>query len=675
MKTKKLNKLFYPKFALNNIKKNGRFYYPYLITCIFTIAMFYIMCFIAYNPGINKINGGSNLKIIIELGIYVVGIFSFIFLIYTNSFLTKRRKKEFGMYNILGMEKRHLGKMMVYESLYCIFGTLFVGIISGIVLSELILMILCKILKFEGRIKFIVSGKGIIITVLLYTAIFIIILIGNLISIWRANPIELLHGTNAGEKEPKTKLLLALIGLASLSGGYYIAITTKSALDAIQMFFVAVVLVIVGTYCLFMSGSIVILKLLRKNKKYYYKTSHFTAISGMLYRMKKNAAGLASICILSTMVLVVVSTTVSMYVGTEDALKYRFPYDIRVNTDFLFSQQDNREETSNNILKIVKETINEKGMSDSDFNEFTNLSVITGKNKNKYEFGEYFYNVSKPHVFDIIAASDYEKITGNKVDLEKNQVLECSEGKELEDKFFLGNKEFSVVKKVDKFNLGGEYTSYIADVHLIVVSDIQTIQDICNDRYSVLGINKDNEGKSVNNIEHIININFKNNDENIVNFYDSLSNKLKETNTRCECRQKVRSDFYVLYGGLLFVGIFLGVLFLIITVLIIYYKQITEGYEDRERFVIMQKVGMSRLEVRQSIKSQVLTVFLLPIVVASMHIAGAFKMITKLLALLNLTNVNLFKICTIWTIGIFIVVYCLVYLITSKTYYNIVESK
>lgn len=307
-----MSNMFYPKLAVTNIKKNGKFYFPYMLTCVGTIAMFYIMCSITFNDGLNSIPHNDSLKIILHLGCTVIGLFSVIFLLYTNSFLMKRRKKEFGLFNILGMEKRHISKIMTYETLIISFISVLLGITVGILFGKLIMMALFKFLSFKVSINSSISSKGLIISVILFSAIFLLTLLTNLAKMHLSNPIELLRGGNTGEKEPKTKIILAILGFACVGTGYYIAIVTKSPLQALTLFFLAVVLVIIGTYCLFTAGSIAVLKLMRKNKKYYYKTSHFISVSGMLYRMKQNAVGLANICILSTMVLVMISTTVCL---------------------------------------------------------------------------------------------------------------------------------------------------------------------------------------------------------------------------------------------------------------------------------------------------------------------------------------------------------------------------
>ena len=391
----------------------------------------------------------------------------------------------------------------------------------------------------------------------------------------------------------------------------------------------------------------------------------------MLYRMKKNAAGLASICILSTMVLVVVSTTVSMYIGVDDALEYRYPNDISIENEYLYSKRDNMDENNKKILDEVNKVIEKEDVKADKIFDYTTLAVIASKIDNNYSFERYFYNGSSTvHIFEMITKQDYEKITGKKIDLAEDEVLEYSSGKKLPSEFKLGNMNLKVNNSVEKFEIGSDYTAYIAEIHMLVVSDIQVLNNIYEDRCEILGTNETNEDKEVNNICYKVKMDLDEKNDKIIKCYDEMS----EIGTYTECRQATRDEFYMLYGGLLFVGIFLGLLFLIITVLIIYYKQITEGYEDKQRFKIMQKVGMSRTEVRKSIKSQILTVFMLPIIVAGAHVAGSFKMITKLLALLNLTNESLFKTCTLITIGIFVIVYGIVYFLTSKVYYNIVES-
>lgn len=666
--------MFYAKLAFTNIRKNGKFYYPYLLTCIFTIAMYYIMLFIAYNPGLEKMRGAVMLKEVMGFGSYVVAMISFIFLVYANSFLMKRRKKEFGLYNILGLEKRHIGKIMFFENVYVVIGTLAAGIVSGIIFSRLILMVMSRLLRFDVRIGFNISTRGIIRSIVLFVVIFAIILIGNLNSVRKTNPIELLHTAAAGEREPKTKFLLTLIGIGTLLAGYGIALKVESALTALSLFFIAVILVVIGTYCLFISGSITFLKLLKRNKKYYYKINHFTSVSGMIYRMKKNAAGLASICILSTMVLVVISTTVSLYVGGEDSLKTTYPYDLTVSKEYNYNQEslNTRQAENEQVLNKFLGDISKNEMEISELRVYEDYYTMTRKKEDGYEYlGTDFSTVSSLSdcvVFEMIYAQDYEKMTGIKCDLAENEVLVYGKGFNKGEMIRLGNMEFRIADTVKEFPVRDEQSEGLVTVCYMVLPDKGVMDNIYLEVIEKCGDTKDA-------IHYNINVNLKGTDEEKLEFYDNnIKDKAEYENLSVDCRQEARDSFYMMNGSLLCLGAFLGLLFIIITILIIYYKQITEGYEDRQRFEIMQKVGMSEAEVRQSIKSQILTVFILPIIVAACHVLGAFNMIKKILLVLNLYNVKLFIICTICTFLVFVLIYMAVYLLTAKIYYRIVKS-
>lgn len=664
--------MFYAKLAFTNIRKNGKFYYPYLLTCIFTIAMYYIMLFIAYNPGLEKMRGAVMLKEVMGFGSYVVAMISFIFLVYANSFLMKRRKKEFGLYNILGLEKRHIGKIMFFENVYVVIGTLAAGIVSGIIFSRLILMVMSRLMRFDVRIGFNISTKGIIRSVVLFVVIFAIILIGNLNSVRKTNPIELLHTAAAGEREPKTKILLTLIGIGTLLAGYGIALRVESALTALTMFFIAVILVVIGTYCLFISGSITFLKMLKRNKKYYYKINHFTSVSGMIYRMKKNAAGLASICVLSTMVLVVISTTVSLYIGGEDSLKTTYPYDLTVSKACNQESLNTRQAENEQILDKLLGDISKNEMEISKLRVYEDYYVLTRKKEAGYEYlSTNFSTVSSLSdcvLFEMINAQDYEEMTGIKCDLAENEVLAYGKGFKKGEMIRLGSMEFRVADTVKEFPVRDEQSEGMVTVCYMVLPDKGAMDNIYLEVMEKCG---DNGGA----IHYNINVNLNGTDEEKLDFYDNnIKDNAEYENLSVDCQQKARDSFYMMNGSLLCLGAFLGLLFIIITILIIYYKQITEGYEDRQRFEIMQKVGMSEAEVRQSIKSQILTVFILPIIVAACHVLGAFNMIKKILMLLNLYNVKLFIICTICTLLVFVLIYMAVYLLTAKIYYRIVKS-
>jgi putative ABC transport system permease protein len=661
-----MNSSLYAKLAATNIRKNAKNYVPYILTCLITIMMFYMMCFLANNSALSSMSGGESLSLILKLGTIVIGIFAVIFLFYTNSFLIKRRKKEIGLYNILGMEKKHIAKVLAFENLYVAIISLTLGLSFGILLSKLMVLALGKMLNFKIAFGFEISAFAVVATLILFIIIFLLLLLNNLRQIHLANPIELLRGKQVGEKEPKTKWLLALIGLACLSGGYYISVTTTSPLQALGLFFVAVTLVIIGTYCVFTAGSIVILKILRKNKRYYYKANHFISVSGMIYRMKQNAVGLANICILSTMVLVMISSTVSLYIGFDDSLKNMFPKNIQA------TGRDISEEEGKEIEKVITEITNSHQVEQKDMISYRFISKLAKKEGNQFlknSTGSYKDGI----LLYMIPLSDYNKNLGETKTLESDEVfVKYMKSKLSEDTITFGKesyhiKEMSEVSENDFF-----YSADMIEVYYIIVPDTEAFEKI-NKGFGDLEEDYNNkiqfyygfdiDAPTEKQLEICENIQELKNQEDVKLYQKFYVRSVEE----------VRDNFFFIYGGLFFLGIFLGTLFLMATVLIMYYKQISEGNDDRERFQIMQKVGMSQEEVKKTIHSQVLMVFFLPIVAAAIHIAFAFNVITKLLAVLSLTNVTLFKNCTLVTLGVFIIFYAVVYGLTAKTYYRIVK--
>ncbi|NLM61307.1 MAG: ABC transporter permease [Clostridiales bacterium] len=670
----------YPKLALQNIGKNRRFYFPYLLTGLLTVAMFYNMLFISTSKDISKMPGANSLKFLLALGSIVVGLFAFIFLIYTNSFLIKRRHKELGLYNILGMEKRHIARILSWEMLFTCLITIPAGLLFGILLSKLLMLLLFRMLFFEVHFGFSVEPSAIIITCILFSAIYMVALIGNLVKVRLSNPIELIREGRSGEREPKTKWLITVIGILTLGGGYTIALTTESPLEALLLFFIAVILVIIGTYSLFTAGSIALLKLLRKNRNFYYKAGHFISVSGMMYRMKRNAAGLANICILSTMVLVMISTTVCMYIGVEDALVYRFPNDIS------FSVALDHPVTPEEVRNILLEEVERSALAPELIYDYTSLSFSVDANVSVLEANEVNYSYKSEYV-TVLTAEEYKKLTGSDIGPEKGQVMAVSLVRPYswDSVTILGNK-YSIAQWLDDFPFdGGYYNAYVNDAFVFIVPDKQDLEAICAAQI-------DAYGDHASSYVWSIGIDLDGSDEDIRSCYASMLSALSKNRpysysytdssgaeltaeyhvSQSLCRQAAADEFYSLYGGLLFLGLFLGALFLMATVLIIYYKQISEGYEDKERYEIMQKIGMSRDEVKTSIRSQILTVFFLPLAGAIVHLAAAFKMITKLMLVLNLSNIVLFAVCTLGTIIVFAVVYAVVYSLTARTYYKIV---
>lgn len=652
-----MNKSIYRKLALTNIKNNRRTYVPYLLTCIVTVMMFYIIYALTLNQGLKGVPGEVTFRMMLDIGISIVAIFSVIFLFYTNSFLIKQRKKEIGIYNVLGLGKRHIAKMLGFEMLITVAVSFAGGLIGGILFGKLVFLILLRILHFDVGMKFAIEPDALIGTMLLFGCIFGACLLYNLFQIRLSNPIELLHGGNVGEREPKTKVLLTIIGVLTLGGGYYIALSAEKPMEVIGLFFIAVVLVIIGTYALFTAGSIAVLKLMRKNKKYYYQAKHFTSVSGMMYRMKQNAAGLANICILSTMVLVMISSTVAMYMGMEDILDTRFPRECIVEA---------YEPTTENI-----EFVNQK------LDEIFQKHHVTTKNEVKYSYtgtpvvrngNELTYDQTKINAHSdygtvyLITEEEYNQLEGKHVTLKDNQVLTYGTKDQFEDKNILLNGKTYENTKVFMRTVDQD-TQSIMSGYYIVMADQNEID-------AFVGENKEYVTTAY---YHAVDLQGKKADK--IKALQEVQDQVKsnEKSIQTEIRELSKDDFYSLYGAFFFLGIFFGILFLMATVLIIYYKQISEGYSDRERFEIMRKVGMSQREVKQSIRSQVLSVFFLPLIVAVIHIAVAFKVITKLLAALNLTNVPLIFGSTAVTVVVFAVFYGIVYGITTKEYYRIVK--
>lgn len=619
--------------------------------------MFYIIYALTLNEGIEGVPGETSFRMMLDIGMGVVAIFSVIFLFYTNSFLIKQRKKEIGIYNVLGLGKRHIAKMLGFEMLIIVAASFIGGFAGGILLGELVFLILLRILHFEVGMVFAVEPAAMVGTLGLFGCIFGACLLYNLFQIRLSNPIELLHGGNVGEKEPKTKKLLTLIGVLTLGGGYYIALTADKPMEVLGLFFVAVILVIIGTYALFTAGSIAILKLLRKNKKYYYQAKHFTSVSGMMYRMKQNAAGLANICILSTMVLVMISTTVAMYVGMDDILKERFPKECIVEG---YSASEERKVWIDGMLEEILEKHHVKPEKEVKYS-YTSTSIVRNGNQLTNDQSKVGVDSDYGSAF-FLTEEEYNQMEGKNVSLAGNQVLTYGMKDQIKDKtILLNDKEYE--NKPVSLEKADQNTQNIMASYYIVMKDQAAIDAFI----------EGNEEYTTRAYCHAMDLEGKKKDKDAA--YREISEKLstEDRSVVAEVRELSRNDFYSLYGAFFFLGIFFGLLFLMATVLIIYYKQISEGYSDKDRFEIMRKVGMSQREVKQSIRSQVLSVFFLPLVVAVIHIAVAFPVLTKLLAALNLTNKPLILLSTVITVIIFAVFYGIVYGITTKEYYRIVK--
>lgn len=655
---------FYSRLSFNNLKKNRKIYIPYIITCIITVTMFYMIHSLSVNKSVLAMHGGDTIQYTLTFGTVIVGIFAVIFLFYTNSFVIKRRQKEFGLLNVLGMEKRHLGIVLIFETLYVALASIIPGLALGVILDKLMYLIVARILHADYGATFFISWQSMLVTLALFSAIFLCICLFSFIRVRTSQPIELLKGENTGEKEPRTRFVMAIIGALCLVSGYACAIFTKDAVSALELFFVAVILVILGTYFLFMAGSIALLKLLKKNKKYYYKTNHFTSVSGMTYRMKQNSVGLASICILFTMLLVTISTTTSFVVGRDDMIAKRYPYDISVQSNSTESQNDAmiddiRSLYEKNSLTVKQETVC-KYLPMPAYQ--SGNEILLRKNP-----------VDSPIIFIVVSADTYNSLTGQHVTLNGNEILLNEDNINYgHDTLKLLGAEYSVQGKVEPFVKGGFMVNGITNVVsglCVIVSD-DTVLNAVYEQY------RTDFGESANSIQLSYGADLSADKQEQVEFFYAVNNMLHEKNYNAFVLSRAaQADNYMsLYGGLFFLGIYLGVLFLMATVLIIYYKQISEGYEDKKRFGIMQKVGMSYAEVKKTINSQILTVFFLPLIIAGIHVAFAFPMINLIMSKLSLLNTKIFALCTLGCFAFFSAVYIIVYLLTARVYYRIVKN-
>jgi putative ABC transport system permease protein len=653
-------RFFYQTLALNNLKKNSQTYRAYLLTCIGTICMYFVLHSISVNQALNEISGGAQLKILLFFGVIVIGIFSTIFLLYTNSFLIKRRKKEFGLFNILGMEKRHLAKVMFWENLFTALFGLTVGIVSGMILSKLMFLVLLKLIAFKVPLAFEIPFSSISTSVALFGGIFALSLLYNLGQIQLAKPIELLRGEQVGEREPRTKWLLILLGTVTLGLGYTIALTTESPLQAFSRFFGAVLLVMVGTYCLFTAGSVGVLKLLRRNKNYYYQPRHFTAVSGLLFRMKQNAVGLANICILSTAVLVTLSTTFALYVGVEDQLRNRFPRSI----DIVVYDVENTDmgELRAHVFPILER----HAVQPQELLDFRNLTITVAQEGDSFLVGREYFSDFSPNVgfLSFLTLADYQKIVNKPLALQEDEVIICSDTNYPYETLTVLEQTFTVKEQGTPFTGQGYLDSF--NSYFVIVKDLEILGELHKAQAKVYGEN-------ASSFTHYLGFELESTPQQQLDIYKEIRASIANPAVDINSRAAERDSFYMLYGGLFFIGIFLGTLFLMGTVLIIYYKQITEGYDDQKRFVIMQQVGMDQAEVKRTIRSQVLMVFFLPLVTAGIHVLFAFKMISKLLGVFNLTNIALFAWCCVGTFIVFGLFYGLVYACTARVYYKIVS--
>ena len=673
-----MHKGIFSRLAKQNIRNNKSTYIPYIITCIFCIAMIYMMEFLRDCPTLDQaVRQADEVRMIVFTGEIVVEIFCIIFLIYSNSFLMKRRQKEIGLYNILGLERNHIGIVMFLETIITSIGSLAGGIAAGIIGSKLALLLLLKLLHIPSVLGFYISVKGIFTCLFMFGIIFLMILFLNLAKIHLSRPVELLRGNNTGEKEPAAKWLMALIGFICLGAGYYLAVTTESPIKAITIFLLAVILVMAGTYLLFTAGSIVILKFLRRRKSFYYRTGNFISISGMLYRMKQNAIGLASICILSTGVLLMIAMTVSIYFGMNDIMLNRYPYDVDMSVTSI------SEEECQTAIEAFEKAIADNKVPVEKSVEEIYLDIVCSKNGDQILIkpANTIRNSDSVLVLSLLDQAEYERLTGISANLNDGEIFAWYPSAVQKDSVTVDEKEFTVKKWLDKNPLTcGE--DAVSDNAVLVVTDedFKKFDEMRTEMYK--GVSSAPAGED---LTLHLGLDITGSETDKIDFGTPVMEVVKDLKKNgglsenswitSGIRQQEYESYYADNGSLLFIGIFLGSLFLMGTAMIIYYKQISEGYEDQKRFEIMQKVGLSRREVRSSVRRQILMVFFLPLLMAMLHITMAFPMIRRMLLLFGMTNTKLFIGCTAGTVLIFAVVYGLIYLMTARSYYHIVERK
>ena len=656
-----MRKGFFPRLALSGMRKNRSIYYPYILTAVLTTAMMYIM------GSLQQITTdySGTLAFFLQLGIVVTSVFSVIFLFYTNSFLMRRRKKEFGLYNILGMEKRHLARLLLWETALMLLLSLVLGLAVGVLLDKLMHLLLSHLVGQAVSLTFAVSPGAMRYTAVLVSLTFVLIWVNSVRQVYFARPVELLRSAEVGEREPKARWFIALLGLIALGTGYWLSATVKDAGAMILFFFVAVLLVIAGTYLLFTAGSVTLLKALRKNRRYYYKPDHFISVSGMIYRMKQNAVGLANVCILCTMVLVMVFSTLSLWLGMEDTLNSRIRADIDV-----------RSKTTDiaGLEAAVDEVLQQTDASRENTWTYRYLSFSALPAKDGFvspaSFTESDMLIASPATFQVLVLEDYNRMLGLSETLAPGEaLLECSRGNFEGDTLRLLDETFTIKKRISDDLGAGQALASIYDYYCLVVDGMDTLSRLDRQQQALYG-------DLSSSVSTTMSFTLVPASEELSREVGTLLRGRAEADgfTSVAERSELHDNLLALYGGLLFVGLFLGLLFTMAMILIIYYKQITEGYEDRERYRIMRKVGLSRREIRRSISSQILIVFFLPLAAAGLHVTFAFPGIVTMFRALSMTNVTLIAGCALGSFAAFGMLYGAVYLLTARVYYRIVSQ-
>lgn len=662
--------LFYPRLAWTGIKNNRRLYLPYILTCIGMVAMFYIMLSLSTGVFLDKMRGGTTLGSVLGLGAGVIGFFAVLFLFYTNSFLIRRRKKEFGLYNILGMGKRNIARVLFSETLILAAVSLVFGLILGAALSKLAELGLAYFVESDAGYDFTVYPTAMGYTVLLFVCIFLLLFFKSVGQVGLSNPVELLHSESVGEKPPKANWVFGVLGIVILAAAYYISVTIEQPVAALGWFFVAVLMVIAATYLLFIAGSVLLCRILQKNKRYYYKPNHFVSVSSMAYRMKRNGAGLASVCILITMVLVMIASTSCLYFGKNDVLRSQYPHDFNFTVDFDTLDEVTQENIDKTKAGIDAFMDKNGGIS---FGICGKSDRVTGElSDGVFYMGDDVYDPEHSTFLYIIDLADYNRNTGSSYRLNDGEALVFASSRTYDHDTIRieGGREYKVVKSEGTIDFIRDTNMLGFSAVYIVVPDFYSSAEDLLQATEKQGVSQpwlqwryqfDSSADYLTQLEI---------EEGI---WDVIA-QAHSGGYGLSSLAGARDDFYGSFGGLFFLGIMLSIVFIIAAVLIIYYKQVSEGYEDQSRFEIMQKVGMTKKDIRKSINSQMLTVFFLPLLFAIVHLGFAFPMINKLLLLFGLDNLGLLLLTAAISALVFALFYIIVYRVTSNAYYSIVSG-
>ena len=656
------------KLAISNLIKNRKLYYPFALAVLLAVTISYLFYSLTFNPKMVEMRGGSSIQFTLQLGFIVVTFASAVIVLYANSFVMKNRSKELGVYGMLGLEKRHLIGMTFKELL--IFGLLTVtaGIGIGALFDNLIFALLLKLAKMKVELVATFQWSVVLTVLLVFGVIFLVLVFLNALRIIRMDALQLSREKAKGEKKGRFLVLQTLVGLITLGSGYYLAQSVKDPISATVTFFIAVLLVIVATYLLFNAGITVFLQLLKKNKRYYYKANNLISVSNLIFRMKKNAVGLATIAILSTMVLVTMSAATSIYNGSENMKKLMYPHDFDVKGQNVEVED---------LDKLLTQYASEKNLtiSNKDVLGYASfgLSSQDGTKLTTFEKGQ--NNVMPKTVFLVFDQKDYENMTGQKLNLTGNEVGLWAKNDQLKGQkaFSLNNQEYRIKEEIQQDfiinHVSNQYVLLISDYNYLVVPELQNFLDKYQDSavytqlYGGMDVNASQEEqlKLTDDFDAYVN-NFSHN-------LQSEDGMVYNGTTRSDAIIEMNS----LFGGILFIGIFLSIIFMVGTVLVIYYKQISEGYEDRERFVILQKVGLDQKQIKQTINKQVLTVFFLPVIFAFLHLAFAYHMLSLILKVIGVVDTAMMLSVTLSICGIFALVYVLIFIITSRSYRRIVQ--